>query len=86
MRDLADRCKASAKTSCCLAVPDAPYAFFGELPEKDYLPTAWAIALFLGWRLYDPQRGEDLGARDLFPEDAEAVSRFARQALGNEGG
>src|SRR5690349_7602906 len=32
-----------------------PYEQLGDEPEGDYFPTAWAVAQFLGWRLYDEQ-------------------------------
>ena len=35
-----------------------PYAYLGETPERDYFPTAWAIAAFLGWRLHQDKGGE----------------------------
>ena len=35
-----------------------PYDQLGDEPERDYFPTAWAIARFLGWRLFDQQLGE----------------------------
>ncbi len=41
-----------------------PYAFLGHAIERDYLPTAFAIADHLGWTLYDDQSGEPV------PKDA----------------
>jgi hypothetical protein len=35
-----------------------PYPFLGKAIERDYLPTAFAIADFVGWPLYDEQTGE----------------------------
>jgi hypothetical protein len=32
-----------------------PYQFLGKEMERDYLPTALAIADFVGWPLYDEQ-------------------------------
>jgi len=32
-----------------------PYQFLGKAMERDYLPTAFAIADFVGWPLYDDQ-------------------------------
>ena len=37
-----------------------PYGRLGKKPERDYFPTAWAIAKFLAWRLYDEQSGEEV--------------------------
>jgi hypothetical protein len=35
-----------------------PYQFLGKAPERDYFPTAFAIADHVGWELYDEQTGE----------------------------
>ncbi len=37
-----------------------PYSMLGNQPERAYLPTAFAIANYLGWRVFDEQRGEYL--------------------------
>lgn len=37
-----------------------PYPFLGKAIERDYLPTALAIAEFIGWPLYDEQTGEEV--------------------------
>jgi hypothetical protein len=47
-----------------------PYPHLGEAPERDYFPTVYAIAKFLGWRVFDDQRGEYL--------DPEADNRAVR--------
>jgi hypothetical protein len=39
-----------------------PYALLGDAPERDYFPTADAIAKHLGWRVFDEQLN---GYRDL---------------------
>jgi len=38
-----------------------PYAFLGEAIERDYIPTASAIAQHLGWELFDEQTGNVIG-------------------------
>jgi hypothetical protein len=35
-----------------------PYAFLDDDIGRDYLPTAFAIADYIGWTLYDDQRGK----------------------------
>jgi hypothetical protein len=37
-----------------------PYGLLGESPERDYFPTAVAIARHLGWRAIDEQTGRSL--------------------------
>ena len=37
-----------------------PYGHIGRQPERDYFPTAFAIAEHLGWPVYDEQRGRVL--------------------------
>lgn len=44
-----------------------PYAFLGRRPDRDYFPTAFAIADHLGWSLYDEQSGE------IIPREATAA-------------
>jgi len=44
-----------------------PYAFLGKRPDRDYLPTCFAIADHLGWSVYDEQSGENI------PKDAIAL-------------
>lgn len=61
-----------------------PYAYLGDTPERDYFPTALAIARFLGWRLHDEQSGEDIRAGDLPRRAWSPFSRQVRRALGGE--
>ena len=35
-----------------------PYPYLGDAIERDYFPTAFAIADFVGWTLYDEQIDE----------------------------
>ena len=59
-----------------------PYAFLGDRPERDYFPTAWAIAKFLGWRLYDQQSGEDVPDGAIPKGDAAVFYEEILRALG----
>ena len=47
-----------------------PYAFLGKRPERDYFPTAFAIADHLGWSLYDEQSGEDIPREAMASDSA----------------
>jgi hypothetical protein len=46
-----------------------PYAFLGDAIDRDYLPTAFAIADYTGWALYDDQSDEAV------PRDGESPRR-----------
>ena len=61
-----------------------PYAYLGDAPERDYFPTALAIARFLGWRLYDEQSGEDIRAGAIPKREWAAFYKQVRRALGEE--
>jgi hypothetical protein len=61
-----------------------PYAYLGEQPERDYFPTALALARFLGWRLYDEQSGEDIKEGAIPRRQWTAFYRQVMQALGEE--
>ncbi len=37
-----------------------PYGSLGRQPERDYFPTAFAIAEHIGWPVYDEQLGKVL--------------------------
>ena len=49
-----------------------PYAFLGNAIERDYLPTAFAIAGRIGWLLYDDQTGEPVLREAVAPKDPKA--------------
>jgi hypothetical protein len=61
-----------------------PYDQLGDEPERDYFPTAWAVAQFLGWRLYDEQAGEYIAERAIPAGDRGAFAKQVRRALGLE--
>jgi hypothetical protein len=61
-----------------------PYEQLGDEPERDYFPTAWAIAQFLGWRLYDQQLGEYIAEAAIPARQRRAFAKQVRQALGLE--
>jgi hypothetical protein len=61
-----------------------PYAYLGDNPERDYFPTALAVARFLGWRLYDEQSGEDIRAGALPRREWSEFSKQVRRALGEQ--
>jgi hypothetical protein len=61
-----------------------PYAYLGDKPEQDYFPTAFAIAKFLGWRLYDEQSGEDVQEGAIPNRQWAAFYKQVRLALGEE--
>ncbi len=59
-----------------------PYDQLGEEPEQDYFPTAWAIAQFLGWRLYDQQLGKYVAEDDIPVRERGLFAQQVKQALG----
>jgi hypothetical protein len=61
-----------------------PYDHLGDEPERDYFPTAWAVAQFLGWRLYDQQVGEYITETTIPARDKLAFGTLVRRALGLE--
>src|SRR5262249_47995063 len=61
-----------------------PYDQLGGEPERDYFPTACAIAQFLGWRLYDPQLGEYIAEGAIPARERGAFAKQVRRALGLE--
>jgi len=54
-----------------------PYAFLGNAIERDYLPTAFAIAGRIGWPLYDDQTGEPV-REAVEPKDPKAQKPWWR--------
>jgi hypothetical protein len=61
-----------------------PYAQLGDEPDRDYFPTAWAIAQFLGWRVYDQQLGKYISEGAIPPAERGAFAKQVRRALGLE--
>jgi hypothetical protein len=61
-----------------------PYDQLGDEPERDYFPTAWAIAQFLGWRLYNEQLGEYVVEGSIPAREWGAFAKQVRRALGLE--
>lgn len=61
-----------------------PYDQLGDEPERDYFPTAWAVAEFLGWRLYDGQLGEYVTEGAIPARERAAFAKLVRRALGRE--
>lgn len=61
-----------------------PYDQLGDEPERDYFPTAWAVAQFLGWRLYDEQTGEYIAEGNIPKRERGAFAKQVRRALGLE--
>lgn len=61
-----------------------PYDQLGDEPERNYFPTAWATAQFLGWRLYDQQLGEYVADGDIPARERGLFARQVKRALGLE--
>lgn len=61
-----------------------PYDQLGDEPERDYYPTAWAIARFLGWRLYDEQLGEYVADGDIPARERTSFGQQVKRVLGLE--
>ncbi|OWK45478.1 hypothetical protein [Fimbriiglobus ruber] len=61
-----------------------PYDQLGDEPEQDYFPTAWAVAQFLGWRLYDQQLGEYVVEGAIPIRERGKFAETVRRALGPE--
>ncbi len=70
------------KTNCVRL--HIPYAYLGDTPERDYFPTALAIAKFLGWRLYDEQSGEDIHEGAIPKRQWTVFCNQVRRALGED--
>jgi len=59
-----------------------PYDQLGAEPERDYYPTAWAIARFLGWQLYDEQLGEYVTDGAIPAPERTSFDQQVKRALG----
>jgi hypothetical protein len=56
-----------------------PYPFLGDAIERDYLPTAVAIAEFVGWPLVDEQTGKLLSGRRKTRQSAKKSADTTRR-------
>jgi len=58
-----------------------PYKFLGDAIDRDYFPTALAIAKCAGWTLYDDQTGEPVQGTAVAPKDGKVRSpkKFDRE-------
>jgi hypothetical protein len=56
-----------------------PYKFLGDDIERDYLPTAFAIAEHVGWTLYDDQDDEPVSKAEGTKAVSNAPAAFDRK-------
>ncbi|MFO0799943.1 MAG: hypothetical protein U0804_20930 [Gemmataceae bacterium] len=61
-----------------------PWDQLGDEPGCDYYPTAWAVAQFLGWRLYDEQLGEFVADGEIPSRERTLFGQQVKRALGLE--
>src|SRR6266436_2217741 len=55
-----------------------PYTCLGDAIERDYLPTAFAIADHIGWTLYDDESGGPVSKDALAPRDTKTQKPWWR--------